>query len=297
MRLIKNGVTRRPLTTTAFLASLALAKNLLSDASDEDEDVRKARERRPFTPKIPTPFGDISMMWQVPGVGEVNVARFLSPYYVYDLGSNNNMVNSITDWLPYQLDLSGSPQSKDVRIPFPEMNDVLLGPWAQVAFDRDFRGQSIRDPEGSKFITMATDQEQITNALTYIARSQVPMYRSISDLAAAINGDLDYYGRERSVTQAILNNIIKVQEFESDHAKEQLRKEIGFKLTRIQALEREMGLIKNNFQKEKESIAVRDISIEKKKDLVKAAYDKAMDRLADKAEDIRKTVGELQEPK
>jgi hypothetical protein len=252
-RILKNSITRRPLTTMAYLGLYVILKDVLSDASDEDEDVKKVRERRPFTPKIKnTPFGDISMLWQVPGIGEVNLARFMSPYYLYDVGDQGDAVAEATSWLPYQWKQADISASKDISAFLPDQSDVLIGPWVQaIVLDRDFRGKSIRDPKGSQFITVESDPSQQTlNVMNYIARSQVPMFRSTQDLVSSYNGEADYYDRERTVAQAVLNNIIKVQEFGKDQAIDQLEKEIRYKVSKFEGHTRDIAQLKNVAKKD-----------------------------------------------
>lgn len=297
-RIIKNAATRRPLTTAAYLMMLRLAAQMLSELSGEDEDVRRARERRPFIPKMHLPFADpIPLVWQVPGVGEVNVARFISPFYVYDKGDKNDIVNEVTDWLPYQFEMAGLSKSKDINVPIPEMADVFLGAYAQVALDRDFRGLSIRDPKGNEFITVATPDEQIVNSLNYIARSQVPMYRSASDMVSALMGEPDYYGRERTVSQAILNNIIKVQSFGPDQARDQLEKEIRYKVAKFDSYTRDIGMLKGVLKKDLQKIAELDLPPGRKAERYQAEVEKFKKRVAEKLAEQVEIVKSIEEPK
>ncbi|HUN55874.1 MAG TPA: hypothetical protein VMU29_12020 [Smithella sp.] len=250
-RIIKNGVAKRPLTMAAFLGSLYLTKNFLSKESDESDIVREIRERRPFTPFIPTPGGKLSLNWQVPKVGEVNFARFISPFYVYDKGDKNDMLNDVTGWLPYQFDETNDSPSKDLKTFIPEMNDVLLGPWVSaVLWDHDFRGKSIRDPQGNDYITRdQSASDQVLNALTFISRSQIPFFSSAQDMISAYNGEADYYGRERKISQSILNNLIKVQEFTDKQAVETLSKEIRYKVAKFEGYSRDVSTIRNDAEK------------------------------------------------
>jgi hypothetical protein len=297
-RIIKNAATRRPLTTMAYLMLLRLTAELLSELSGEDEEERRARERRPFIPKLNLPFMDpIPLTWQVPGVGEVNVARFISPYYVYDKGDKNDIVNEVTDWLPYQFEMAGLSKSKDIKVPIPEMADVLLGVYAQVALDRDFRGLSIRDPKGNEFITVATPDEQIINSLNYIARSQVPMFRSGQDMISALMGEPDYYGRERTITQAILNNIIKVQAFGPEQAKNQLEKEIRYKVAKFDSYTRDIGMLKGVLRRDLQKIMELNLPEPRKNERFKAEIDKFKLRVAEKLQDQVEIVKSIEEPK
>lgn len=295
-RIIKNAVTRRPLTTAFYLGILVFMKELLSDLSDEDEDVKKVRERRPFIPKIKTPFGDIPMTWQTPA-GEINFARFLTPYFVYDKGDRGSMLSDITSWLPYQFEPLPSTTSKENEVPIPEFNDVLLGVWADAVFDRDYRGKSVRDPQGSKFSSIETDAvSQTLNALEYIARSQVPMFASSQDMYAAYNGDADYYGRERTITQALLNSVIKVQEFGSKEAQKSLETEIRYKVSKFESLSRDISSIKFALKTKVREIQESSASDTRKQERVKEELDKFQKRVRDKIMQQKQIVKELETP-
>lgn len=244
-RIMKNAISRRPLTAGIYLAMLMGIKNWLSEDSGEDPNIQAIRESRSFIPKIPTPFGDVPMTWQT-RYGEVNFARFMTPYYVYDKGPGGSMIDDITNWLPYQLQERPSWASKDLTIPWPEFADVFLGTYAQMAIDSDFRGKSIRDPRGNEYRTVAnTWQEQGLNALNYVSMSQIPFFKTYNDMVAAFRGEADYYGRERTITQAILNNIIKVQEFGPPQAQRYIEGEIKYKVAKIEDCNRSIGQLRS----------------------------------------------------
>jgi len=298
LRIKKNAITRRPLTYIAYLGLLKVIASWLSEASGEDEELKKARERRPFTPKVQTPFGDISLMMQVPGLGEVNTARFIAPDYVYDMGDQEDRIASFTSYLPYQVKQSGSSPSKDISNLQPDFADVLTGPLAQtLILDRDFRGKSIRDPKGSKFITAATPEEQILNSLNYNARSYVPMFRSGQDLINSYNGNPDFYDRERTVVQSVLNNIIKVQEFGKDQVIDQLEGEIKYKVAQFEGLTRDVAQLKSVARKEIGKIQQRtNQSEEHKKSAIDDEVKKLNDRILRKLQKQNEIIKELEEP-
>jgi hypothetical protein len=237
-------------------------------------------------------------MWQVPGVGEVNFARFLSPYYLYDMGDKDDQLSDATAWLPYQMKLTPSGLSKDVNTPSFETADVLLGPWFQaIVSDRDFRGKSIRDPKGNKFVTVETDVDgQILNAFNYIARSQVPMFRSGQDMVSAYNGDADYYDRERTIGQAIMNNIIKVQDFGKEQAIDQLEKEIKYKVAKFESYTRDIAQLKSQARKEVGKIVESSMPEDRKQAKIKAEVEKLNKRILGKVQQQVEVVKELEEP-
>jgi hypothetical protein len=298
MRILKNAVTRRPLTSITYLMTLRLVADLLSEASGEDEELKKARERRPFIPKIKVPgFDPIPLVWQVPGIGEVNVARFISPYSIYSKGDKSDILNEVTEWLPYQFELANISKSKEINVTLPELSDVFLGVYAQMALDRDFRGLSIRDPKGNEFVTVATPEEQIINSIRYMSRSQIPFYRSAEDLVNAINGEPDYYERERTVTQSILNNIIKVQEFGPEQVRDQLEKEIGYKVAKFESYHRDISMLRNVLKRDMRKIYEMNIDESKKQELYKTETDKFKKRVAEKLQEQVDIIKELEEPK
>lgn len=248
-RIMKNAVTRRPLTSALYLGMLYYIKELLSADAGEDEDTKAVRENRRFIPKIWTPLGNLPMVWQT-RFGEINFARFVSPYYVYDTGKTTSL-GATSDWLPYQSDWEPSKASKDVQTTWLEMPDVLLGVVAQIVWDKDFRGKSIADPKGNKFGTVAVEPgEQWMNRMNYVSRSTIPFYRNVDDMLHAWNGEPDTYDRVRTVEQSILNNFIKVQQFGSEEAKSYLTREVKYKMQQWQAAKDDISVLKKAYQKE-----------------------------------------------
>ena len=213
-RIVANGFANRPLYMASFLGMMYGTARLLSALSGEPEDEREARESRAFIPKIPLGFTDIPLTWKV-GKYEVNAARFISPYYVYDAGYRSNTVAELTKFAPIQL-------SYDNKVGFasdytPVMSDPFLAPLAQVALDRDFRGLPIADPNGSKYTKQTvTGGEALWNRFNYLGHSYAsPAWGYIANLYSAAKGEGDLYGRRRDIPSAILNSVIKVQEMES----------------------------------------------------------------------------------
>lgn len=297
-RIIKNAVTRRPLTAALYLMLLSSIKDWLSEQSGEDPDVKAVREYRSFTPKIKTPFFSLPMVWQTP-VGEVNFARFMTPYYVYDKGDANSLLGQATDWAPYQWDYTPAPASKDSELAWPEMPDVLLGTYVQALItDQDFRGKSVRDPLGNKYRTVAVgDDEKIMNVLNYISRSQIPFFRSTQDMISAYRGEGDFYGRERTITQALVNNIIKVQEFGPEQAKKYLEGEIRYKVAKFQEISKDVGQLRRVYADDIAKIDRNKIMTAEGKDIARAkALERFNARFLEKLEEQKQIAVDLENP-
>lgn len=272
-RMIKNAVTRRPLNTALYLAMLYMVKEWLSSLSEEDPAVKAVRESRHFIPKVYTPFGSIPMVWQTPW-GEVNFSRFMTPYYSYDKG-DDTYINHLSEWLPYQVSW-GPGTNKDTYSTYVEMPDVLWGTVAQVIFDTDFRGKSIKDPQGSRYHSVAVSGwDQTMNSIHFLMRSQVPFFRSADDLIAAMEGRPDYYNRIRDVKQALLNNVIKVQEFGQPEAQAYIVREIESKADKLTSIEGDIQFLTENYMKELariETLKMSDASKNRERQLVLDAY-------------------------
>lgn len=284
LRILKNQITRRPLTYVAYYGLIKLISNLMSDASDEDEDIKKIRENRPYIPKTLTIFGRQPGVMQTP-VGEIQTARLLSAYYAYDIGDNNDILKDITSYLPIQLEFSHTSTTKEGETIQPSLGDPLLGPIVQaLVLDKDFRGLSIQDPGGKPWHSRETNKmKRLLNAINYIARSEVPIITRIEDFNAAINGEPDTYGRYRTITQSILNNFIKIQQFDSKQAAEVVSKDIDYHIEKIRSEFREIGIEKNaingdiiKIQLSPSTEEQKQIQIQKKRDLF---YERATDRI------------------
>lgn len=212
MRILKNAATQRPLSTASFLLLLYAAAEAMSNMSGEDDDEKELRESRPFIPKIQLPGKDIPLVFMTPA-GEVNVARYLSPYYNYDLGNREEPIESYSKMLPYQVQVYEKAEKGNKSRTF-AIQDPFLGPLVSVFADRDFRGKSIQDPEATRYRSSgATAQEKTLNQLNYIMRSQFPYWSNAQDMYLAMQYGEDFYGRERNGWQSIVNNIIKIENF------------------------------------------------------------------------------------
>ena len=206
-RILFNTFKDRPLNLMATLGMYLAAQALASKMSGEDEEERKIREERPYTNKIKIGPVTISLTMKF-GDTEINVARYLAPYSMYDAGYNNNTLKEITTMLPLQYDENT----------FIAVNDPLIGPIINLINDKDFRGMPISDPGKTPFINKTvTDEEARWNRLAFAARNYgAPYYGWYENIMAAATGDKDYYGRSRTLSDALLNTVIKVQKVDNE---------------------------------------------------------------------------------
>lgn len=222
MRIAKNTAIDHPVRAAATIAMWANFVNIMSKLSGETPEDKKTREDRFGAPKIP--FTNISLTVQTP-VGEINLARFIPQYQLNDIS------NPLTRTLP----IGESPINiKDGK---PELNpqglqDPLLGQFAQLAIDQDFRGKSIRDPQNStdeqgrkRIVEPLSGKDQALNVARFLGTQNIPLGREADTVLSAATGNKDIYGKKRSLPQAIGRAAgIKVEQFGPEQAQKQRSK-------------------------------------------------------------------------
>jgi hypothetical protein len=229
MRILKNAITRRPLTTAGYLMALkALTLAASKYWSDEDDIERKIREGRSFIPKIPNPLGgeDIALVMQTP-YGEFNIARYASPFYMYDMGDMENASEFLWKFAPVEV-VEVPSYEKGTSSYSLKTGDVFLGPYYEAFIaDKDFRKKSIQDPKATRWTaTGATPEEKTWNALNYIARSQVPLFKLSQDTYMSATTGKDFYGRNKSVMDNFISQFIKVEQIKEGDYKVIAKKEL-----------------------------------------------------------------------
>jgi len=212
-RILKNAALKRPLTTAMYLGVVYAMAEILSNLSGEDDEDKALRESRKFIPKLKLGFVDIPLVFMTP-VGEMNLARYLSPYYIYDIGDDGNSLESYSKMLPYQLQKNEGKEKGSVNYSI-ATNDPLAGVWwSAIVSDRDFRGKSIQDPLSTKYQSSGvTNTERLLNAVNYISRSQVPMWSTAEDYYLANTYGGDFYGRTKEPWQVLASTFVKIQGF------------------------------------------------------------------------------------
>lgn len=209
-RILTNAVIDNPLTVAGTVATVATLGNALSKLSGETPEDKKTREGRFGAPTIP--FTNISLEFQTP-YGAVNVARFLPFYELNDVG------NPVTRFLPF----SGNPTDPK------NWSDPLLGTVGQLITDKDFRGKSIKDPENTgQFLDRLSGKQELINRAKFAIPQNIPLGREATAIYQAATGQPDIYGKERSLSQALLRaGGIKVEQFGTAQA-EKLRNQQRF---------------------------------------------------------------------
>jgi hypothetical protein len=237
-RILINGATTTPLTLIGTLMLIKAGGMLASALSGETKEEQQIRENRKGVAKIP--IVNIPLSFKV-GKSELNVARYLSPLYNYNYSDSEMQLDDISKYLPIQFQKVNRPILGE-KTYLPAFADATWGWIGSVVFDRDFRGMSIRNPTATEFSNPNHPMDnRILNVMNYIGRTQVPFYKGAQDMYDGISGNLDYYGRKRDWKQAILNNIIKIQEFDKPQIKNNIERNIEYLTNRFTALSARMG--------------------------------------------------------
>jgi len=242
-RILINNMLTTPLTTIGTVALIKLFGDLTSRLSGETDEEKEIREGRKGVPKIP--IANIPLSFRM-GDSEVNFAKYLTPFYLYPQGDSQMDIYDFSKFTPLQLQ---KPKGGS-EIPLPAFADATWGWLGAVAADRDFRNISIQDPLKSPYTDVnISGWERLSNILHYVARSQVPFYRGTEDIIKGATGQLDYYGRKRDWKQAILNNIVKVQQFGDTELKNYMERQIEYLTQRFANLSENMGDANSQFLK------------------------------------------------
>jgi hypothetical protein len=257
----KNAIAKRPLNTIAFYMLLQGVAQLASRLSDEDEELKEAREARTFIPKIALPkalnelgIKDAPLTFMA-GDTELNVARFISPYYIYDVGDHGYLgtIEEASKFAPIQITESES------GLPVPKISDPVLGPIISLINDRNFMKQPILDPTKNKYYSGDLEGNPLAktiNAIEYLSHAWIPYFPKVSAIYSGIAGEEDYYGRKRDIKNALINVVIKTQKMTRKEVIEKYEKEIVYKENAIKGIEKERTTAYNNALEEIYNIEV-----------------------------------------
>lgn len=201
-RIMLTNATERPLTMAAYLYALSSTANILSKMYGETDDEKEIREGRTGAPKIP--LLDIPLTWKV-GNSELNVARYLFPLYTFEGYSDNDFANAVNKITPFDY----TPAPQDTRHPqgsraawLGMINKDPLTQVLNVWSDADFRGQSVWQPEATKYTGYtASTGEKIKNSMRYLTASYVPYGRDGMALYDALMMYADPELKQKAVEQ------------------------------------------------------------------------------------------------
>jgi hypothetical protein len=264
-RILVNNMLTTPLTTIGTLMMVKMLGNLSSALSGETEEEQMLREGRKGVPRIP--FVDIPLSFKV-GKSEINVARYLSPLYLYNRGDSDMELSELSKFMPIQF----QQREEGKMWPLPAFADATWGWLGSVMTDKDFRGISISDPKRTTYTDPNTPTEgKIFNVMNYIARSQIPFYKGTSDIINGATGQLDYYGRKRTWEQAILNNIINIQQFDKPELKNYVERNLNYLTSKFASLTTKMGDAQGVFYKTMKDAEDKGLSKEAQEKIYESA--------------------------
>jgi len=220
LRIAKNAAVYNPVGTFGSAAAGAYGLDKLSDMSGETDAERKAREEAPGQTKVNIPFTDkgvslnVPIPKGVPGIGDssVNIARAIGLNFPQEPNSDPNSA-ILRQINPFADPTRTNAQGEQVFAPNQLVGDMFYRQIADQYFDRDFMGRQITDPENKtyyedgkasikKFPDDLSDNEKLKNR----ARSAgmgLPFAPELDNIINAVKGNEDYYGKERTVPQAI----------------------------------------------------------------------------------------------
>lgn len=224
MRITGNAVAKKPLSTSLYLAALYFLPQLIlqalgQDDKDETELEKEVRESRPFIPKMDLGAVNIPLVYKTK-FGELNLARYITPYYFFDNGEDGALSSMTSRFRPDKWVTSqGYGKGNELERPFGQ--DPVLGTLYNIMMDTDFRGKSIQDPDATRFrASGVTDGQKWVNRTTNALRTWVPNGALMHDTYLNAKYGEDFYGRTRTMAQALLNFAVKIQDFkESDYKK------------------------------------------------------------------------------
>jgi hypothetical protein len=217
-RIIYNTFRTSPLTFTQWYAGLIGMYLSLSALAGEDEEERRLREAAggfkqfPVLGKIPGigKYIGLPLEWVIPWFGDekkkLDVARFLSPAFAFELGTEaqtgDSWGNAASDIVSMMSPL-GLNMDDGVRLSW---SDPAWGPLMAWIIDKDFRGKSISDPRATAFNPkgVASDADKRMNQTIFLMRSYIPFFRDANDFYLSTTYGRDYYGRTRDWEDALM---------------------------------------------------------------------------------------------
>lgn len=221
IRIIKNGAVNNPLGLITFLGTLWGTARLFSKASGESDADREYRENRWGAPMIPGL--NIPLTWQTP-IGEINVARYVSPFF-----ANNEITNIGSNMLPFVPNIDAK---KDVASNITlNVNDPFVSPLVNLAVNRDFRGKPIADPDQTKYkpSTLTPDEQRVNQAIFGGRAYAPPLVNSAIDVGSALMGKKNMYGAQQTPLQAVSRMAgVKIQKYGPEQIAEAKARDLEF---------------------------------------------------------------------
>lgn len=255
VRIMKNRAMYNPVGSVAGLGTVAYGANELSKASGETKEERNARETAVGQTQLPgTGFinsmmtggeynNDVSLNIavpdkiggiDVPGEGSaVNIARTVGMNSPIEPNGDSNSA-LLRQLNPFADITRTNAQGEEVIAPNQLVSSLFFKPVADQVANRDFMGREITDPDNKtyfegdgfkvqKYSDELSSAEQLKNRAGALAMNWLPLANETNAIASAAMDKKDYYGKERTIPQAILRAIgIKTESNTGDRQEERV---------------------------------------------------------------------------
>lgn len=299
LRLTKNNIIYNPVGTGAKVAGVAGAQNYLSKKSGETPQERDTRQNAPGQTNIPyTGWIDdaingkdagrnLSLNFPTPkgtpviGEGQVNIARLTG--LNYPMEPNGTPKTALRDQLiPLANPTRRNAEGKIVFAPNEVASSLTVRPLADQAVNRDFMGRTITDPTnrtnvegvgelGRQKAGAPSAEEQRNNRLRALGAAYTPLFNESNAILSARNNEKakkegkdpvkDYYGKDRTLTQAVLRGVgVKVENNDKKARDKRVQNEEFFegKLPQVQKFLRDNPTLKGDYVKLTSKTTTRD---------------------------------------
>ena len=273
IRIVTSGTTRTPLTVGVYIAALHGMAALASAGGGEDDKKRAIRENRPGFTSIQLPqwinqdwakyvpilnffTGPVPLSFKFKSNQELNLARFISPLYIYQSPTDDDFYNMIQRLspMPVEKEQEWTSNPEGVRAVWMSKmaRDPRFAPLIQLWNNSDFRGVPIIDREETIYRrSTMTDAEKKAAAAHFLARNYIPYATLVDDIRLVNESERDYYDRKRTVSQIVLRYLLgwNAQVYDDQRYKETAEKAIKSQVSKFVANERLLNALDNEYIK------------------------------------------------
>lgn len=233
LRIAKNNAIYNPVGTAVKVGGLAAGSAALSNAAGETDEERKARESAVGQTKLSgTGFindivtggknkDDVSLNLPING-SAVNIARASGLNFPIEPGGDAG--SALVRQLSPFADLTRTTADGQTELaPNQAVSSMFLRPVADQIANRDFMGRQITDPNNRSISEIGKGKSQyenpdgtrqspgqdaeMGNRLGTLAMNYLPLASEANALSSSLTGQKDYYGKERTPTEAALRAI------------------------------------------------------------------------------------------
>lgn len=217
LRIMKNNAIYNPVGTAAKIGAVGAGGAALSAAAGETDEERAARENAVGQTKI----GGVSLNLPI-GDSSVNIARAVGLNFPIEPGGDAN--SALLRQLSPFADITRTTADGETAIaPNQIVSSMALKPIADQIANRDFMGRQITDPNNRVISELGDGKSQyenpdgsrqspgvgteIANRARSLAMSYLPLSSEADALSSAATKQKDYYGKERTMSEAVLRGV------------------------------------------------------------------------------------------